>query len=106
MGTQGTLIQINRIFFEDKDQNAMVYGKVNTGYLNYHTELEITMTQLNQILSHLQYLNPQTDLYEHISCTPINELESFIEADFSALIHNELPIHLLEDRFSIKEIRA
>lgn len=106
MGTQNTVIQIEKMFFEDGDVNATIIGRINTGYLHYQTEIMITMTELNRVLNHLQSINPNADLYQYIIYTSINELESFIEADFTELFANEVPTYLFEDIQNVKEIRA
>ena len=55
------MIELKEVLFESNDNEVLIRGEVQKNHMRFNTEIIISHTQLNQLLSELKKLNNYFD---------------------------------------------
>lgn len=106
MSNKEQIFVIDSVIFESDDIEVNMTGTITQGLLSYETQLVINHTQLNQVISQLQRMNSNEDVYANINSTMMYDDNILYNGDFSDLTYRNIDISFIENKQSIKEIRA
>ena len=106
MSTDGKTFDINTILFESDDDLVLVKGIINQGYMNYVSDITISMSQLNELINLLKRQNSDFDLEKIMTREKMYENEILYTIDSTQVKNNRIILSELSNQASIKQLRA
>jgi len=99
-------MDIQRAIFLSTENEVLLQGNVHKGNLSYETDVVISHTQLNRIMSELQRNNENSNVNDCLDSKEVKPNEWLYFADFSALAQSQITLDSLVHYEEIKQIRA
>ncbi len=99
-------LQINSILFESGDQDVLVKGTVTSGFMTYNTDVLISMTMLNLLISQLQKENDSLEFDELLVREKMEDGQWMYTASLQELSHRMIDLGALAPAQSVRQIRA
>ncbi len=99
-------IEINSIQFESNDPDVLIKGKVKQGNLEYPTDLLVSQTQLNRIISKLKTINHSFDINQYLLIENMYNNECIYTANFTNSINTKLNLSDVLNLQTYVQIRA
>ncbi len=99
-------LQINSILFESNDPDVLVKGTVSKGHMTYSTDVLISNSQLNRLISQLQKQNEGLDFAELLSTEKMEENNWLYSADLSGIQDRIIDLDQLSPVAPLRQIRA
>lgn len=106
METTSKTLQINSILFESGDQDALVKGTVTSGFMTYNTDVLISMSMLNRLISQLQKENESLDFNALLVSEKMEDGQWLYSAQLQDLNHRMIDLGTLSPMQSFRQIRA
>lgn len=106
METTHKTLQINSIVFESGDQDVLVKGTVTSGVMTYNTDVLISMSMLNLLISQLQKENESLDFNELLVSEKMDEGQWMYSANLHHVHHRMIDLGSLAPSESLRQIRA
>lgn len=99
-------LQINSILFESGDQDVLVKGTVTSGFMTYNTDVLISMSMLNLVISQLQKENESLDFNELLVSEKMDDGQWMYSAHLDHVDHRMIDLGSLAPSQAIRQIRA
>lgn len=106
MVASGKTLQINSILFESNDCDVLVKGTVTSGFMTYNTDVLISMTMLNRLISQLQKENISLDFNDLLNSERMDDGQWLYSANLSNLTHRMVDLSDLSPAQPFRQIRA
>ncbi|MGB0914828.1 MAG: hypothetical protein ACPGVI_02100 [Crocinitomicaceae bacterium] len=106
MSTDGKTFDINTILFESNDDSVLVQGIINQGYMNYASDITISMSQLNELINLLKRQNGSFELDHIMTSERMYDNETLYTIEASNIKNNRIILSELSNQASIKQLRA
>lgn len=106
MSTDGKTFDINTILFESNDDSVLVQGIINQGYMNYASDITISMSQLNELINLLKRQNGPFELDHIMTSERMYDNETLYTIEASNIKNNRIILSELSNQASIKQLRA
>lgn len=106
MNKETRTFNIGQIIFESNDNEVMLKGKVNDGFLTYESDLIISFSQLNTVLNSLSSVNADFTIDSYMKKAYMGENTYLYEADLSELNDNQISLFDISLQSNIRQIRA
>ena len=106
MNTTQRIIEIKALLFESNDPEVLVKGTIQKGHMNFETDVIISQSQLNALISQLQKQNNGKEIYDFLSTEKMYNGEVMYTAELSNLENRLVNLAEIFPAESIRQIRA
>ncbi|OFZ54358.1 MAG: hypothetical protein A3D92_23610 [Bacteroidetes bacterium RIFCSPHIGHO2_02_FULL_44_7] len=99
-------LQVNAIIFESNDTDVLVKGTVFMGHMAYNTDVLISSTMLNRLISQLQKDNESLEFNDLLMREKMDDQQWLYTAKLDAVEHRMIDLSALAPAQSLRQIRA
>lgn len=99
-------IQVETIIFESNDDQVLVKGKMQNGHLAYSSDIIITHSSLNKLLSQIQSNLPNFDLDNYMQAEKLYDDQTLYTIDLKDSYTKQIDLSSIQTSQMIRQIRA
>lgn len=99
-------LQVNAIIFESNDTDVLIKGTVFMGHMAYNTDVLISSSMLNRLISQLQKDNDSLEFNDLLMAEKMDDQQWLYTAKLEAVEHRMIDLSALAPTQSLRQIRA
>lgn len=99
-------LQVNTILFESNDTDVLLKGTVVMGHMQYNTDVLISNSMLNRLVSQLQRDNEGFDFAGILESEPMEGNGWMYSAQLNNLEHRMIDLAALSPVSALRQVRA
>lgn len=100
------IVQVNAIIFESNDTDVLIKGTVFMGHMAYNTDVLISSSMLNRLISQLQKENESLEFNDLLTTEKMDDEQWLFTAKLDEVEHRMIDLSALSPAQSLRQIRA